>query len=310
MPRARVGGVHLHYAQTGRGPDVVMVHGLGANLAFWGLRIAPLLAREFRVTTYDLRGHGRSDAPPAGYTCADMAGDLLGLMEQLELGPAHLVGHSFGGGVALLAAVLRPDRVRTLVLADAIVPGLRAGARRGTARRWRAVRRRLEERGMELPPTAGPGSAELLDRVADPGLRAARAGGGAGLFVPFGLWNGAPRAALQWRALLRATTAARDFAVPAGLDRARLAEVRQPALALYGARSRYLPTGRALRRALPACRARLVPGAGHFHPMLQPGVVAREVRRFLRAAERRGTAAPEAPGAGHTPSGAPDGDGA
>ncbi|MFL5542204.1 MAG: alpha/beta fold hydrolase, partial [Longimicrobiaceae bacterium] len=123
MPRALVGGVHLHYAQTGRGPDLVMVHGLGANLAFWGLRIAPLLAREFRVTSYDLRGHGRSAAPPAGYTCADMAGDLLGLMEHLELAPAHLVGHSFGGGVALLAAALRPERVRTLVLADAIVPG-------------------------------------------------------------------------------------------------------------------------------------------------------------------------------------------
>ena len=76
MPTATVNQIALHFLQIGTGPDVVMVHGLAANLAFWNLAIAPALAQSFRVTTYDLRGHGRSDMPPSGYTMRDMVGDL------------------------------------------------------------------------------------------------------------------------------------------------------------------------------------------------------------------------------------------
>src|SRR5207244_2811949 len=84
------------------------------------------LAADFRVTLYDLRGHGASERPPTGYTSAAMAEDFRHLHAELGLGPAYLVGHSFGGVVATHAAVLAPDAVAGVVLSDSFFPGLRA----------------------------------------------------------------------------------------------------------------------------------------------------------------------------------------
>ena len=63
MPKACVNGVSLHYQQSGQGPDLVLIHGLAANLAFWFLRIVPALNKRHRVTVYDMRGHGKSGTP-------------------------------------------------------------------------------------------------------------------------------------------------------------------------------------------------------------------------------------------------------
>src|SRR3954467_11401922 len=112
MPKALLeSGLKLHYQRVGTGPDVVMIHGLTGNLAVWHLRIAPLLMDRFRLLTYDLRGHGYSDMPPTGYTADDMAGDLLGLLDRLEIERASLVGHSFGADIALYFAHHFPERV-------------------------------------------------------------------------------------------------------------------------------------------------------------------------------------------------------
>ena len=77
MPYADVNGIRIHYQQTGEGPDVVLLHGFTGNLAIWiFIDIVDTLSSDFRVTTYDIRGHGNSDVPPSGYTSADMAADL------------------------------------------------------------------------------------------------------------------------------------------------------------------------------------------------------------------------------------------
>ncbi len=83
------------------------------------------LARSFRVTAYDLRGHGYSEVPPSGYTSADQAGDTLAIMDALGIERAMLVGHSFGGVIAMHAAVLYPDRIEAVVLSDPCFPALR-----------------------------------------------------------------------------------------------------------------------------------------------------------------------------------------
>ena len=83
MPQVVARGVRTHYHQLGSGPDLVLVHGLGANLAFWYLGAAPLLAADHRVTAYDLRGHGLTARTPAGYTTAELAADLVALLDQL-----------------------------------------------------------------------------------------------------------------------------------------------------------------------------------------------------------------------------------
>ena len=77
MPSALVNGVRLNHVQMAApdvgGPheDLVMVHGLATNLAFWYFHYAAVFARRYRVTVYDLRGHGRSEMPAGGYTPAE-----------------------------------------------------------------------------------------------------------------------------------------------------------------------------------------------------------------------------------------------
>src|SRR5947209_5471998 len=116
MPFVKLNGLRFHYQQTGAGPDVVLIHGLTGDLSIWLLsRAMQELGQTHRVTAYDLRGHGYSDAPPTGYTSAHHADDLLGLMDGLGIGIATLVGHSFGGVIAAHASVLAPDRVHSLV---------------------------------------------------------------------------------------------------------------------------------------------------------------------------------------------------
>jgi pimeloyl-ACP methyl ester carboxylesterase len=102
MPKIQLqSGLTMHYQRVGRGPDLVMLHGLTGNLAVWHLKIVPLLRDHFRVLTYDMRGHGYSDMPPTGYTTGDMAADLKGVLDAFEIERPYLVGHSYGADAML-----------------------------------------------------------------------------------------------------------------------------------------------------------------------------------------------------------------
>src|SRR4051794_39806906 len=124
MPIVNVNGVDLHYLQAGRGPDLVMLHGLSGNLAVWHLKMVPLLTDRFRITTYDLRGHGYSSMPPSGYSTRNMARDLAGLMDALDIQRADFVGHSYGADIALHCSLLYPDRVGQMILLEPGIPAL------------------------------------------------------------------------------------------------------------------------------------------------------------------------------------------
>src|SRR5262245_19963784 len=125
MPMIDLDGLRVHYQQRGRGPDVILIRAATSNLSVWLFsNLMDTLSGSFRVTAYDLRGHGASEAPAANYTSADMAADLRKLHSALKLGPALLVGHSFGGVIAMHAALLHPDMVRGIVLSDCFFPGL------------------------------------------------------------------------------------------------------------------------------------------------------------------------------------------
>lgn len=114
----------LAYQQLGSGPDVVLIHGLATNRAFWYFNLAMDLARDYRVTIYDLRGHGYSERPATGYTVGHHAQDLLSLMDELNIGKAAAIGHSFGGGVAMEAVIEQPQRFSQLALMDTRVQRL------------------------------------------------------------------------------------------------------------------------------------------------------------------------------------------
>src|SRR3954463_1586550 len=101
MPFVHANALRFHYQQSGEGPDVVLIHGVTGDLSIWFLcKLMTDLAADHRVTAYDLRGHGYSATPPAGYTSADHAADLFCLMDRIGAGRARLVGHSFGGVIA------------------------------------------------------------------------------------------------------------------------------------------------------------------------------------------------------------------
>jgi pimeloyl-ACP methyl ester carboxylesterase len=277
MERARVGDIRLNYVRRGEGRDVVMLHGLGADLSFWFLGVLPALARSFAVTAYDLRGHGRSDMPESGYTTADMARDLGGLLDLLGIGRADLVGHSFGGAVVLQFAAQAPERVRSLVLADAFVPGLVRPRRLKEWSEWPAYRRRLEGAGVDGERVIGP---NLLEVLAGPaGRRLPRTRGDAP-FVPFAGSSGRRSAADRWLRLVSDTSAADDLTRADAHE--ALGGVAMPALAMFGERSPCLDTMHALERTLPNCETRIVPALGHFHPIRDPAGFATIVRDFLQ----------------------------
>src|SRR5688572_5921666 len=151
MPALKVNQVELNYLQIGDGPDLIMVHGLAASLAYWYLRIAPALAQHFRVTLYDLRGHGLSEMPPEGYTTETMAADLEALMDQLGIEQAHLVGHSYGGAVALHLAAFLPARARSLSLIDCRVNALQPIRGLDEVKHWESRRQSLLAAGIPVP---------------------------------------------------------------------------------------------------------------------------------------------------------------
>ncbi len=105
-----------------------MVHGLATNLAFWYFHYAAVFARRYRVTVYDLRGHGRSEMPAGGYTPQNLARDLEGLLDHLAIPRAHFLVHSFGGVIALNLARIAPERIASLVLADTHISAARVAA--------------------------------------------------------------------------------------------------------------------------------------------------------------------------------------
>jgi pimeloyl-ACP methyl ester carboxylesterase len=122
MPYVRVDGIDLYYEAHGSGPRVVVLaHGALGSIAFseaFGLSAATLAARGLRVIAYDARGHGRSGAftRERDYDQQALAGELLGLLDALDLPRVSVCGTSMGSTSALLVATAHPERVDRLVL--------------------------------------------------------------------------------------------------------------------------------------------------------------------------------------------------
>lgn len=131
------GGHEIAYTDVGTGGiPMVLVHGLGGGRWSWDANL-PALSRARRVVAPDLLGHGESAKPAIDYTIPTHAGSIRGLLDALAIDRAILVGNSMGGLVALETALLAPDRVAALVLANA------AGASRFPIERLPVDPRRL-----------------------------------------------------------------------------------------------------------------------------------------------------------------------
>jgi pimeloyl-ACP methyl ester carboxylesterase len=112
MAEVVVNGVRLVYDVQGDGPPVLLVCGTGMPAAMWSVLAAPsLLEAGYSIITFDNRGIAPSDIPPPPYTVEEMAGDAIGLLEHLDLGPVAILGASLGGTIAQNVALRRPDLV-------------------------------------------------------------------------------------------------------------------------------------------------------------------------------------------------------
>ena len=119
MPLIQANGITFNTLALGSGPPVVMLHGLViGNLASWYFSAAPILAPSNKLFLYDLRGHGKSQRILSGYDLQTMQKDLQALVDVFSQEPVSLVGHSYGGLVALGYAARNPERVKKLALVD------------------------------------------------------------------------------------------------------------------------------------------------------------------------------------------------
>jgi N-formylmaleamate deformylase len=111
-------GTQLHYYRTGGSkPPMVLLHGVTDDgLCF--TPIAEVLANKYDVIMVDLRGHGKSEAPEAGYTLTVMAGEVAALIKELKLDKPIIMGHSMGAITTLTLAGLYPGIARAIVLED------------------------------------------------------------------------------------------------------------------------------------------------------------------------------------------------
>ncbi len=118
MNRVDLGRISLAVHEwPGKGGAIVCIHGLTANHTCWG-SFADILAPDYWLIAYDLRGRGESDKPETGYDLETHGQDLLALLDHFGLKRAVLVGHSLGAHIALRVAAHHPARVSKLVLVD------------------------------------------------------------------------------------------------------------------------------------------------------------------------------------------------
>ncbi len=111
----RIHGYRRAFIHTGKGPALLLIHGIGDRSDTWK-DLIPVLARDHTVIAPDLLGHGRSDKPRADYSVAGYANAMRDLLSVLEVDSATVVGHSLGGGVAMQFAYQYPERCERLVL--------------------------------------------------------------------------------------------------------------------------------------------------------------------------------------------------
>jgi pimeloyl-ACP methyl ester carboxylesterase len=247
---ATVRGVRVRYFLGGRGPSLVLVHGLGGAASNW-VELTPALTESYRVLALDLPGHGGSSPLPAAPSLTPFADVVAAVADRETLLPAAVVGHSFGGLVGLRLALRRPEAVRALLLASA------AGISSGTRAREVAVTALVLARPARLVAPFRRLVAELE------WLR----------YPVFGFFVVSDPAALSPAAVdgflagpaLHTDVLSGGRALVADDPRIDLDRVRCPCLVLAGARDRMVPVADAIEYAR-RLRAplRIVPDCGHL----------------------------------------------
>ena len=249
-------GHRVGYRTAGRGPVLLLLHGVANSSETWE-RVAPLLSKRFTLIAPDLLGHGGSAKPRGDYSLGAYASGIRDLLSVLDVPRATLVGHSLGGGIAMQFAYQFPERLERLVLVD-------SGGLGNEVSIW-------------LRAATLPGSEYVLpflfsDRMRSAGFAVGRALGRLGVRADANI-----RGVAEGLESLRDADARRAFVHtarsvidPAGQrvdarDRLYLSE-GVPTLLVWGERDPIIPVkhGRQAHELMPDSQLVIFNGAGHF----------------------------------------------
>lgn len=248
------------WREAGSGDVVLLLHGLGASRTAWDAQLLAL-GDGWRAVAWDCPGYGVSE-PPRRWDLPTLADAAVALLDRLGVRRAHLVGHSFGGMVALHTALDHPDRVDRLVLASTSP----AFGLDGTDPEAWVAQRHAALAGDEITTDTAQ---RILGAVAGPRLDASS--------------FDAAVAALR---RVRAGAVRGAMTCVTGHDvRARLDEITSPTLVLVGDEDRETPPSyaAALAEGIPDARVRVVEGAGHLLPFDAVETFSRAVGDFISA---------------------------
>ena len=260
-------GVGLEVVESGAGPALVLVHGLGGAKEDFEGHIDSLAQRGWRVVAFDMRGHGASDRPSGAgtYSLDTFAGDIVAVADACLVDRFHLLGHSVGGMASRRVALAHPERVASLMLVDTThgpMPGLEPALAEGAA--WIALnqgmaelRRRMTERDPLGTPAhqrlvrERPGYEEFNDR--------------------------------KWAALSPEMYAALIVEIATQPDQRKdLGRVTCPTLVMVGEQDTLLiDDARRMAEEIPGARLVVVADAGHAPQLETPATFEHEVQAFL-----------------------------
>jgi 3-oxoadipate enol-lactonase len=264
---APAGPSRLYVEVHGDGPPLLLVQGLGYAVWAWQRQLTAF-AERWRVIAFDNRGAGRSSKPPGPYSIEEMADDAAEVLTAHATEPAHVLGLSMGGYIALTLALRRPQLVRSLVLAGTSAGGADATPIPDATREaWLAAAGLppAEYARRTMPLSFAPGWTDEHPEDYE-ALLAAR------------LEHPTPPEA--WRAQYEAAQRFMDAGAP-------VERIDVPALVVHGDADRIVPVenGRALAARLPNARLVELRGRGHLALLEDPDVFNRAVVGFLSEVE-------------------------
>jgi len=278
MSTAKVGAIDMYYEEQGSGDPLLLIMGLAADSQAWLFQV-PDFAAHYRTITFDNRGVGRSSKPAGPYSIAGMADDAAGLLDELKIERAHVVGVSMGGMIAQELALQHPSRVRGLVLACTF-PEPDEG-----------VRRTREQSLSELGGSVGTDGKVALDlSKIDPMMvfqsLMPR------VFTPAFLMSELPKlmqlfgGALQWGISLDAIMAQVEATI-AHRTTDRLHQIKAPTLVITGDADNLIPPANSdvIARAIPGAKLVKIPGGSHGFNFETPELFNREILSFLRTVD-------------------------
>jgi pimeloyl-ACP methyl ester carboxylesterase len=268
-------GHRVAYRMAGEGPPIILIHGITSSSANWR-RVAPLLARHHTLIAPDLIGHGQSAKPRGDYSMGAFASGIRDLAVALGIGPATVVGHSLGGGVAMQFSYQFPERTDRLALVSS----------GGLGRQVHPL----------LRAATLPGSELILPLLAANGIRAGSIALGRA-FRKVGIKLGTDTVEIarghaslsdaeSREAFVQALRASVD---PGGqrvsaTDRLYLA-AQLPLLIVWGRCDRVIPVehGERAHELVPGSRLHVFERAGHFPHLDEPKEFARLLEQWIRS---------------------------